>query len=462
MINIVITYVIASSCLAGTYYVARNHSGASDSNPGTESQPWLTIQHAANVINAGDICLVKAGAYYERIQITRSGKEGSPIIFQAQGTVVNRGFTIEADYIHVIGFEITDTPNDFKDGQGVWLIGKYCEIKNNYLHDITRWGILMYYIDSADDPATSHCLVSGNRIERASMAGIEVWGQNNIIENNDISHTLQYSPKWIPPPSWVDADGMRFFGKGHIIRGNYIHDITFDDPENIDPHTDGIQTWGPASDILIDGNYIDLPMPPSTTSCQFLTCSGSNPMKDITLINNIFITDSYQRCPITLHGTGSNLIQNVNIIHNTFIRTADATAQGVGLVSTTKVTIKNNIFYYHSSYSSQYIRTWENVTNLDVGYNLVFVNAGNPAGNPYPKDLWQVDPMFVKYEDNDFRLQQFSPAIDAAAPWLEVIADFDNNNRPQGSGYDIGAFEFNASGSSLLFPPQNFRAVLKE
>jgi len=46
------------------YYVAKN---GSDSNPGSESQPWLTIQKAADTMVAGDTVYVKAGTYTEQV-----------------------------------------------------------------------------------------------------------------------------------------------------------------------------------------------------------------------------------------------------------------------------------------------------------------------------------------------------------------------------------------------------------
>jgi hypothetical protein len=38
-------------------------------------------------------------------------------------------------------------------------------------------------------------------------------------------------------------------------------------------------------------------------------------------------------------------------------------------------------------------------------------------------------------------LRQASPAIDAGESLSEVTNDYDGNHRPQGAGYDIGAFE---------------------
>ena len=107
---------------ATTYYVDRSHPAASDSNPGTEALPWLTIQHAANTLVAGDTALVKAGTYPERVTITRSGAAGQEIVFAAYPghTVTLDGSSVTvpqwtglievlfASWIRVRGFHVVD------------------------------------------------------------------------------------------------------------------------------------------------------------------------------------------------------------------------------------------------------------------------------------------------------------------------------------------------------------------
>ena len=58
------------------YYGATTGSNA---NPGTKSQPWSTIQKAADTMAPWDTCIVRAGSYYERVQITQSGSSAGPI-----------------------------------------------------------------------------------------------------------------------------------------------------------------------------------------------------------------------------------------------------------------------------------------------------------------------------------------------------------------------------------------------
>ena len=57
------TTVYASN---NTYYVSKT---GSDNNPGTQAQPWLTLQKAANTVVAGDTVFIRSGIYNERLYI---------------------------------------------------------------------------------------------------------------------------------------------------------------------------------------------------------------------------------------------------------------------------------------------------------------------------------------------------------------------------------------------------------
>src|SRR5262245_25782279 len=59
----------------------------SDSNDGTSiGTAWATIQKCADTLTSGgDICTVKAGTYFQRVNInTNSGSSGNPIIFRGE------------------------------------------------------------------------------------------------------------------------------------------------------------------------------------------------------------------------------------------------------------------------------------------------------------------------------------------------------------------------------------------
>jgi hypothetical protein len=63
-----------------------------------------------------------------------------------------------------------------------------------------------------------------------------------------------------------------------------------------------------------------------------------------------------------------------------------------------------------------------------------------------------VDPKLINLSANDFHLQKNSPLIDKGSPLTEVTNDFDGMIRPQGVGYDIGAYEFHMKTSTIGSP----------
>jgi hypothetical protein len=88
----------------------------------------------------------------------------------------------------------------------------------------------------------------------------------------------------------------------------------------------------------------------------------------------------------------------------------------------------------------------------------------NTAGTLPPAYIGAVpgDPMFVSASVNNYRLTPGTnnAAIDHGSSVINTVVttDFDGNVRPQGGGYDIGAFE---SSGITLATPQNMRITKK-
>lgn len=80
--QIVIILLMTMSGLFAAEYFVDSRSG-SDTAVGSIDQPFLTIQKAAQVMSAGDICYVREGIYRETVRPTQSGSSGSPIRFEA-------------------------------------------------------------------------------------------------------------------------------------------------------------------------------------------------------------------------------------------------------------------------------------------------------------------------------------------------------------------------------------------
>jgi hypothetical protein len=75
--------VLAPTVSAVTYQVAQSRTNASDTNPGTEADPWKTLAKAAATLQPGDAVVVHAGVYRERVLIKSSGTAEQPMRFLA-------------------------------------------------------------------------------------------------------------------------------------------------------------------------------------------------------------------------------------------------------------------------------------------------------------------------------------------------------------------------------------------
>ncbi len=71
---------LESAAFTQQLYVATT---GSDSNPGTLTQPFLTVQKCATEATPGTICYIRAGTYREVIKPSRSGTASAPIMFSA-------------------------------------------------------------------------------------------------------------------------------------------------------------------------------------------------------------------------------------------------------------------------------------------------------------------------------------------------------------------------------------------
>jgi alpha-N-arabinofuranosidase len=86
---------------AADFHVATN---GKDANPGTESAPLRTIQHAADLAQPGDVITVHAGVYRERIAPPRGGESDTKrIVYQAApGEKVEiKGSEVVKDWVKV-------------------------------------------------------------------------------------------------------------------------------------------------------------------------------------------------------------------------------------------------------------------------------------------------------------------------------------------------------------------------
>jgi parallel beta-helix repeat protein len=356
--------LVSPAVWAATYYVDRNHSGASDSNPGTENQPWRTIQRAANVAAAGDTVLVKGGIYNEAVFITRSGTAGARITFKAypgsrpivDGTgkvpdwkalFYSGTYSGGTRYVTVDGFELR---NSTYYGIRV-ILSDYWEIKNCRIHDTGKGGIATHQ--------SSHLLIRNNDVSNTGWNGINLQGgNNNIVEyNRSFNNYYHAGVNIMPDHPAGDYNFMNY----NIIRYNYIYN-----------NKTGI--------YIRNQRYMQI------------------------YENVIYDNDRNSGwAGIFLHegdGSSASFVSNSSIYNNTIV------GHPVGIENTSHryLTIKNNIFYYQSRAP---LRLHE--TNQIVDYNLCYGLDDSQKG---PNGIY-ADPQFVDPAAKDFRVRSTSPVLGA-------------------------------------------------
>ena len=453
-----------------TYYVDQNNDLANNINPGTQAQPWVTVQHAADVMEPGDMVVVYPGNY-GRIDISRSGTPDSCITFRGLNTpnqshidqnelfdpanpsafpgntddnAVTRGFTLalpwasedRIQYIRIENFEITDIAESI--GSGIYLRGTdHIQIVRNLIHDLNSARDYAYIGIRGVSHKNSNILVKDNTLYRVQGTGINIVGQNWIVEGNELSHGLDANSN-DGRHVGGDSDAFRFFGSGHIIRNNYAHDY-LDTEQYGDPHIDCFQVFSVypesqfANDILIECNTCENMGQMLMAEDQGEEETGENAVHHITFRNNVF--RGARAGSILLGG----YIDYVTFVNNV-IADGYYTALSVSNHSH-HLTVLNNIFYKTGSTQLSNETCWE---GSEWDYNIHYPDFTYPPKQPLfdVHSLFGVNPLFVDSLAGDYHLQENSPAIDIGIERSEFNYDKNKDIRPSGSGWDIGAYEY--------------------
>jgi len=251
-----------------TFYVAKS---GSNSNSGSYTAPWLTIQHAATTVTAGATVYVESGVYNESVNFPASGTAANPITFASYpgqtATIDGTGLSVTGtqglinivnqSYITVNGFEIRNytTSKATLTPAGIWVTGAGTGVQllNNLVHNITTtsekngnaFGIAVYGTSST--PITD-LTISGNQVydlKTGESESVNVDGNvtyfsitNNIVHDNDN----------------IGIDAIGFEGVGPTgsdqakygeISGNTVYNIS------------GINNAGEGDSYDADGLYCD-------------------------------------------------------------------------------------------------------------------------------------------------------------------------------------------------------------
>lgn len=409
-----------------THYVAPN---GSDGNSGNQGAPWATIQHAANVMSPGDTAIVATGNYPELVTVSHSGTASKPITFQvatgAQATM--KGFELDASYIQVNGFDITNHNQSDPSDWGVHLVGSNDLVNGNTIHDLCAEGVFV-------EPGTANNVISYNNFIRDEMAGGQIDGRNTLVTHNTVSGTLQYPPGCYSRDG-ADADGFRFFGSGHIFRSNLIENIPVPGSQyNPDPHTDCFQSWGPATDMTFDSNWCQWPRPASSNSGtnnemgMIENFAGS--VSNLMFMNNVFVNMDQG---INVDGNGGD-ISGLQFDNNTVDNVNEEAL--IFIEHVTGAQVLNNIFYNVGGGGDNYLSDGSG-DSYTAEFNDMWMTSGSPGTYGSNAAHLTVNPMFVNPAGLNFHLAAGSPLINAGANLPQITHNYDGTARPP---TDIGAY----------------------
>jgi len=299
--------------------------------------------------------------------------------------------------------------------KGAWHV----VFSENNVHDpITRW---VDGVEGGTVASPSKCF--GWKGEPQ-----DYWIINNICQN--ASYGVH---------GGATVDNKQF--KIYII-GNTFRHIYANKPDEFT----GTNTWGEAAISMIRGGYVY-----AIGNSIYDAVSGINaagPGGTSGQLYHYYIEN--------------NIIENIGTAHMV-IGSRDIPAQTY---------VRNNIIYQPDS-STELIRWGSH------NYNLSEFKTATGKG----QNNVLADPKFVDPENNNFHLASDSPAIDAGVTdtgllsnvfatfqsiyGLNIRKDIVLTPRPQGSGWDIGAYEFDkggsgggdSSGGGQLAPPSGFKLI---
>ena len=261
---------------------------------------------------------------------------------------------------------------------------------------------------------------------------------------------------WKVNGDYVDIEGFDISASGHQeiaslifiygsfdhVMNNHAHDMPVTSAHDCAPGGAILTQGDPGKqDTEIIGNFVHNI---GSGACWFNHCIYTQMPGDVIANNLIYNCSAFG---IHRYHTTSNS----TVINNTIFKCG-----AYGMVFGTDHpdvsdynTVANNIIYNNSMggiWETLYNGTHNLYTN-----NLVYNNNGNDWAlgvTPNHPNTIAADPQFVNYnpfDTGDYHLKSTSPAIDKGTSSNAPATDLDGTARPQGAGYDIGAYEYKNS-----------------
>ncbi len=190
-------------------------------------------------------------------------------------------------------------------------------------------------------------------------------------------------------------------------------------------------------DIYVHSNYFH------DGNSNFIYMADSSTIGNMYVYNNVFENSTDTTVGAVLMNIGST---NAYIYNNTFYQPAAASVAAVQEFCNCTMNLKNNIFYLRPG---QRAISWTTYYGGSVSsdYDLIYspdsVSLPSGAGITRTNSLTS-NPNFVDIASHNFSLKSASLAINSGTSAVSSIVNKDYNGltRPEGTAYDMGAFEY--------------------
>jgi polygalacturonase len=395
-----------------------------DDNPGTESQPWHTVEKAAESAQAGQTIYFMEGVYPGKLRPRHSGTEGNLITFTSypgQTATIDGGKKTKGSYGGVVDIQRKS----------------HLVISNLHIINAEHFGVRVE--DSA------HILIQGNMTDFTFSSGIYVAASRQVIVDGNEVRRACHGEGGLSPQEHISVRGGT---DGFVIRNNYVHTLNdgkgkeginikegaangkvynnvVDGMRRTGLYVDGYDDY--VTNVEIYGNVV-------TNSLHGIVLASEHrgTVSNLSIYNNIFHNNQNNGVWVTAYLEGGKM-DNIRIVNNTIYNNVK---RGISITNpeATNVLIRNNII-------------------LKNGEQAIYVSSGVPAVT-MDYNMVEGDALFIDSPAGDFRLQTASPAVDSGTPGDAPLVDFMGTVRPSGNGHDKGAFELVSTEQPQQQPPQ--------
>ncbi len=427
------------------YYVSPT---GNNENSGNRLAPWKTLTYAASQLKCGTLH-IKAGIYKENVTFTHSGTPDNYIkIVGEKGAIIDGGFgyddaskglvTIkDASYIILEGITVRNalTHGIYYTGKGSHIRIRHCKTEHTRgagIYIYGQWPFTGYHINNV--------IISHNKVlwpQEGAGDGNLIWQEDITlaggIENFEISYNYvnAYNSKdYHIHPVGIDVKTG--------VRNGVIHHNTVENIPSNGIYVDAGESE--AVNIKVYQNVV------KNVSGYGISIAGEDGGKldRIDVFNNLIETSGYSGIAFYDYDPNSERAKyplqprtNINIYNNTIYNAGYSNGWGWGIMTESQFhgSIYNNVIA-NSKPSALKLghRNTRAVTHNCIGNNQQGGDTGQHA--------IQKAPRFKQPDKGDFNLLPGSPCIDTGISTGAPSYDLTGKKRPQGKGYDRGAYEY--------------------